>query len=289
MKKLMKIIKRIFIGICLIFVLLIIVAIFTSDTDDLQNKSDDQYNKSIEKNEATEESIPEATTEKVTESQKTETKDYGTCDMCENEPIDEQIFPGSDHRYISEDELNSKSKAELRLGRNEIYARHNYVFESQDLLDYFGSTSWYEKGHTAKYEDQNNIVLNDYEKQNIIMIQNKEHGTSSETTNTTKKTYTNPEINETDVPTSDYHFSMLDNPTEGEKVKLYGTMIEDNSGYCIIKLENGVNVRCDDSMEEGYNFSDYASEGDKIVVFASYFSSYGGHTVEAEWCGTPAL
>ena len=42
-----------------------------------------------------------------------------------------------------------------------------YVFESQDLQDYFGSTSWYEKGHTAKYEDQNNIVLNDYEKQNI--------------------------------------------------------------------------------------------------------------------------
>jgi hypothetical protein len=35
------------------------------------------------------------------------------------------------------------SKAELRIMRNEIYARHGYVFESADLQAYFSSQPWY--------------------------------------------------------------------------------------------------------------------------------------------------
>ena len=54
----------------------------------------------------------------------------------------EYLFP-FDTRAITRADLEGKTKAETRLLRNELYARHGYVFNSQDLKDYFGSKSWY--------------------------------------------------------------------------------------------------------------------------------------------------
>jgi hypothetical protein len=42
-------------------------------------------------------------------------------------------------------DLYSKLPEELRLLRNEIYARHGYVFKSQDLNEYFEKQSWYKE------------------------------------------------------------------------------------------------------------------------------------------------
>lgn len=50
---------------------------------------------------------------------------------------DEYMFP-SDIRYISEYDLNMKTRDEVFLIRNEIYARHGYIFKNEPYASYFG-------------------------------------------------------------------------------------------------------------------------------------------------------
>jgi hypothetical protein len=47
-------------------------------------------------------------------------------------------------RLLSKDELAIYSPAELRLIRNEIFARHGYIFKFEDLNRYFSQQSWYQ-------------------------------------------------------------------------------------------------------------------------------------------------
>lgn len=46
-------------------------------------------------------------------------------------------------RLLTESDVQGLSKAEIRIMRNEIFARHGYIFKSKDLRDYFSSKSWY--------------------------------------------------------------------------------------------------------------------------------------------------
>ena len=78
------------------------------------------------------------------------------------------ILEGSDSRYVTESEVENLSEADLRLAKNEIYARHGRIFDSADLKKYFESKSWY-KG-TIKADDFDEGVLNKYEKSNIDLI-----------------------------------------------------------------------------------------------------------------------
>lgn len=78
------------------------------------------------------------------------------------------ILEDSDSRYIGEEEIEDFSDTELRLAKNEIYARHGRIFDSADLKDYFESKNWY-KG-TVKPSDFDENVLNKYEKANIDLI-----------------------------------------------------------------------------------------------------------------------
>jgi len=49
-------------------------------------------------------------------------------------------------------DLDSKTPKELRLLRNEIYARHGRKFKSKDLTETFSKQSWYRIN--AKYTDK---------------------------------------------------------------------------------------------------------------------------------------
>lgn len=77
------------------------------------------------------------------------------------------LIPDSDGRYLNESDLVGFSKAELRIARNEIYARHGYIFKSEDLQDYFSSQAWYSPN--PNYTDNLSAV----EKANVEFI--KEH------------------------------------------------------------------------------------------------------------------
>lgn len=52
-------------------------------------------------------------------------------------------WPESGVRVLTEDDLAGLSASELRVMRNEIYARHGRRFQSADLRSYFESQRWY--------------------------------------------------------------------------------------------------------------------------------------------------
>jgi hypothetical protein len=54
------------------------------------------------------------------------------------------LISDSGYRSLSKDELSAFTPTELRIIRNEIFARHGYVFKSKDLQHYFSKQSWYE-------------------------------------------------------------------------------------------------------------------------------------------------
>ena len=56
----------------------------------------------------------------------------------------------------------------LALGRNEIYARHGYIFQDPMFVNYFNSKSWYKPQYTGDQFDDS--VFNDYERANIQFI-----------------------------------------------------------------------------------------------------------------------
>lgn len=57
---------------------------------------------------------------------------------------EEYILPESNSRYISETELAKLTDEELRLARNELYARHGRMFDDPVLRAYFSSKTWYD-------------------------------------------------------------------------------------------------------------------------------------------------
>jgi hypothetical protein len=78
------------------------------------------------------------------------------------------ILPDSSTRYLADSEVSSLSKDQLALARNEIFARHGYVFQTQKYADYFNSKSWYVQNpsFSGNFED-----LNTYEQYNVQLIQ----------------------------------------------------------------------------------------------------------------------
>ena len=62
---------------------------------------------------------------------------------------------------------------EIRVARNEIYARHGRIFSDPDLNAYFRSQSWYTPRNTAD-EFSQRVVFNDYESKNINLILNEQ-------------------------------------------------------------------------------------------------------------------
>lgn len=72
-------------------------------------------------------------------------------------------------RAISPSELQGRSKAELRVMRNEVYARHGRVFQSTDLRDYFFRKPWY-----TRNPDYSDDLLTGVDKENVRIIQEHE-------------------------------------------------------------------------------------------------------------------
>lgn len=85
----------------------------------------------------------------------------------------EYIFPDSDKKYLSEDEIRTKTVDEMIIGRNEIFARHGYIFTDENLKNHFESTSWYE-GTIPAEQFNSDQVFNDFEKKNIELIKSVE-------------------------------------------------------------------------------------------------------------------
>lgn len=76
-------------------------------------------------------------------------------------------MPGSNRKYYSAGTIKKMSAYKLRLARNEIYARHGYIFEDAGLRKYFVAKTWY-KPRKKNVSDRS---LNKFEKKNIKLLQ----------------------------------------------------------------------------------------------------------------------
>ena len=80
----------------------------------------------------------------------------------------EYVLPDSAKRKLKKSDLKGLSKEELRIARNEIYARHGRMFDDQKLQKYFDSQSWYEG--TVPASEFSEDVLSSVEKKNVAFI-----------------------------------------------------------------------------------------------------------------------
>ena len=84
---------------------------------------------------------------------------------------DEYIIADSSTRSISRAELTSLTPWQLKVARNEIYARHGREFVHKDLQCYFATKAWYKvtpaftETDLSVTENQNIATVQDYEKE----------------------------------------------------------------------------------------------------------------------------
>lgn len=87
---------------------------------------------------------------------------------------DGYILPSSAKVAITDTDLSKLSAQEVIYAKNEIYARHGYIFDSDELNRYFRGKNWYVPNENFHKEDiagieKNNVdFIADYEVRNSI-------------------------------------------------------------------------------------------------------------------------
>lgn len=89
-------------------------------------------------------------------------------------PVSYYVIPDSDSRYLTVADLVGLTADELRIARNEIYARHGRLFSDASLQAYFDRQPWY--NGTIAPGDFAQSMLNDYEVKNAALILDYENG-----------------------------------------------------------------------------------------------------------------
>jgi hypothetical protein len=79
------------------------------------------------------------------------------------------IFPEASTRLLTPSDLVNKTPWELRVMKNEIFARHGYIFKTPEMRSYFARQSWY----SARYDDVTRL-LSDIEIRNAKIIKSSE-------------------------------------------------------------------------------------------------------------------
>ncbi len=169
--------KGIIISIVIMFIVILIaiVAYFALKNDiiPINGKKDISVVQSTSQNFATQNSdnVSGSSTSNIGSAEKTSTTEKSAAPKSENTAITNEdnnyLFP-SDKELLTESYLDSKSKNEIDLIRNEIYARHGYIFKMEQYYNYFIQKSWYkptEPDMEKAYDDFNSI-----EKQNIEIL-----------------------------------------------------------------------------------------------------------------------
>lgn len=100
-----------------------------------------------------------------------DTDDYYDDDDYDDEDYEEEedseyIIANSSDEYLDDSDVEDLSSRELSLARNEIYARHGRLFESERLQDYFDDLDWYD----GRYKEVTDDELSQIERDNIKLI-----------------------------------------------------------------------------------------------------------------------
>lgn len=86
---------------------------------------------------------------------------------------DAYILP-TDIRYITVDELYDFTPEQVKLIRNEIYARHGYSFTMDKFREYFRNKNWYLENLSVNANTFGTAQMNEYERANVELISNYE-------------------------------------------------------------------------------------------------------------------
>lgn len=78
------------------------------------------------------------------------------------------IIPDSDERKLTEADLEGLSAEELRIARNEIYARHGRKFADKKLMEHFNGMEWYFPTYEPNEFDEK--IISDIERYNLDLI-----------------------------------------------------------------------------------------------------------------------
>ncbi len=102
---------------------------------------------------------------------------YSSDNNVEDEEVDSMgdyfVFPDSDKRYLTEEDVHEMDASYVRLGLNEIYARHGRKFNDTELQNYFSSQAWYTPEYTPdEFSAIEGSVFNEYEKANVEFLAN---------------------------------------------------------------------------------------------------------------------
>lgn len=89
-----------------------------------------------------------------------------------SERINYMVFPDSSERALSFADIYMLSQSDIRIAKNEIYARHGRKFASEDLQLYFSEMEWYHG--TIEPDAFDPSVFNEIEKENIAFLNNEE-------------------------------------------------------------------------------------------------------------------
>lgn len=113
----------------------------------------------------------EKTSEVINKEDTTGNEDMGT-DGAVGEEDAEYILPESASRLLTEADLANLTQEDLRIARNEIYARHGRKFLDEGLQEYFNGKSWY--NGTIEPDDFKEDMLSEIERTNEDTIVNYE-------------------------------------------------------------------------------------------------------------------
>lgn len=108
------------------------------------------------------------------ESEETSQATTSSCAKTGTMPTNGYVISDSNSRVISESELSNLTPWQLKVARNEIYARHGRAFVHKDLSCYFANQSWY-----SVNPNFSSSQLSTTENKNIATILNYEKKTSS--------------------------------------------------------------------------------------------------------------
>lgn len=112
----------------------------------------------------------EKTSEVINKEDTTGNEDMGTDGAVGEEA--EYILPESASRLLTEADLENLTQEDLRIARNEIYARHGRKFLDEGLQEYFNGKSWY--NGTIEPDDFKEDMLSEIERTNEDTIVNYE-------------------------------------------------------------------------------------------------------------------
>lgn len=113
----------------------------------------------------------EKTSEVINKEDTTGNEDMGT-DGAVGEEEAKYILPKSASRLLTEADLENLTQEDLRIARNEIYARHGRKFLDEGLQEYFNGKSWY--NGTIEPDDFKEDMLSEIERTNEDTIVNYE-------------------------------------------------------------------------------------------------------------------